>query len=143
MTKDEALQQWFNGAVHDWEIPVADGGAASPVPKAALLPAYPSESVPDDAVLPYLTYTSAFAAFDDAPVAITVNLWFRTKSEAVPNAAARELSERIGSGGVTLSCDKGFIWLCRGSPFVRPIPEAERYVKGRYVNVIAQYMTPD
>ena len=70
MTKDEALYRFFSGFG---------------------IPAYPDTSVLNengepDVVLPYLTYTPVFDAWGGEPVSLTVNLWYRTESEAVPNA---------------------------------------------------------
>lgn len=141
MTKDKALYRWLNNAVHNWEVPITDGAASDPVKTDAFIPAYPSTSVPDNAALPYLTYDAPDAAFDGGPVSMTLYLWFRTKFETVPNAAVRELSETLGYGGARIPCDNGVIWLLRGTPFSRPVPEPERYLKGRYVNITAQYLT--
>ena len=83
--------------------------------------AYPSTSVvnengEEDVQFPYLTYTPVFDSFSGEPVSLTVNLWYNTESEAIPNAKAEEISRAIGLGGKILSCDSGYIWLKRGSP---------------------------
>ena len=78
--------------------------------------AYTATGVPDDAVLPYLTYELITSVWEGGEVGLTVNLWFRTESESVPNAKAEELSCAIGLGGKMLRCDGGYIWLKRGSP---------------------------
>ena len=76
------------------------------------------------------------------PVSLTVNLWYRTESEAVPNAKAQELSAAIGYGGVRLSCDEGYIWLKRGSPWCQNLSdETDPFIKRRYINVTAEYQT--
>ncbi len=73
MTKDEALYRFFSG----FGIPA--------YPDTAVL----NENGEPDVVLPYLTYTPVFDAWGGEPVSLTVNLWYRTESEAVPNAKAR------------------------------------------------------
>lgn len=123
MTKQAALQRFFS----QFE-----------------LPAYPSNSVPERVELPYLTYTPITAAFGDGEVGITVNLWFYTESEEIPNAKAQEISAKIGRGGVTVPCMDGFVWLKRGSPFSQSVEEpADRNIKRRYINVSAEYFTSD
>lgn len=108
------------------------------------MPAYSASSVPDDVMFPYLTYTPVTAAWGSEQVSITVNLWFYTTSETIPNAKAQELSKAIGLGGVILPCDGGAIWLKRGDPWCNPIKdESDNTRKGRYINVTAEYMTPD
>lgn len=104
--------------------------------------AYATASIPDDATLPYLTYDLVTGAWDSGPVSITVNLWYYTESEAIPNAKAEEISKAIGIGGVTLRCDDGLIWLKRGSPWCQSIKDdALPTIKRRYLNVTAEYLT--
>ena len=122
MTKDKALYAWFN----------------------EFMPFYPASSVPDDVLFPYGTYTLATGAFGSDPVSLTVNLWFYTESEAVPNQKAQELSERIGMGGALIPCDGGMIWLKRGSPWCQSlVDEADHGIKRRYINITAEYFTQD
>lgn len=121
MTKEAALKQFFSG----FEIA-----------------AYPSTAVPSDVEFPYLTYEVITAAWGDGEVGLTVNLWYFTTQESLPNAKARELSEAIGMGGVRLRCDEGLIWLKRGSPWCQNLTdETNKNIKRRYINVTAEYMT--
>ena len=120
MTKGAALQSFFE----------------------SIMPAYAETSVPDDAAFPYLTYQLALNAWDNGETALSINMWFYTNSEAVPNAKTQELSDAIGYGGVTLPCDGGFIWLKRGSPWCQSMrDENDPMIKRRYINVIAEYFT--
>lgn len=120
MTKAQALQTWFE----------------------QFLPAYPTSNVPEDAVFPWLTYELITGAFDSGEIAMTVNLWFHTESEAVPNAKAQEIADAIGMGGTVIPCDGGYIWLKRGSPWCQNIAdESDNNIKRRYLNVTAEYLT--
>ena len=104
--------------------------------------AYPASAVPDDVIFPYLTYELAIDSFYGGEVSVTVNLWFHTESEAIPNAKAAQLAEAIGPGGVTLPCDGGYIWLKRGSPWCQNVPDdTAPNIKRRYINVTAEYLT--
>lgn len=106
------------------------------------MPAYTSTSVPDDVTFPYLTYELITSAFEAGEVGLTVNLWFYTTSEAIPNAKAEELSEAIGMGGKILRCDGGGIWLKRGSPWCQSLSdETSPTIKRRYINITAEYLT--
>lgn len=121
MTKDKALYAWFNSFG---------------------IPFYPSTNVPEDAVFPWGTYELITGAWDGGEVGLTVNLWYYTESEAIPNAKAEEMSKAIGLGGVTIPCDGGFIWIKRGSPWCQSLKdEASPMIKRRYINVTAEYMT--
>lgn len=117
-------------------------GAALQAFFAHFMDAYAASSVPDDVIFPYLTYELTTSAWDGGEVGLTVNLWFYTTSEAVPNAKAQELSDAIGYGGVTIPCDGGFIWLKRGSPWCQNLQDdTDPNIKRRYINVTAEYMT--
>lgn len=118
MTKGAALQQFFD----------------------SFLPAYATNAVPDDVVLPYLTYDAVFDAEGGAQ-SLTVNLWFYTTSEAVPNAKAQEISDSIGIGGKLLKFDGGYIWIRRGSPFCQALAdETDKNIKRRYLNITAEFL---
>ncbi|NCE63737.1 hypothetical protein D1159_03870 [Pseudoflavonifractor sp. 524-17] len=106
------------------------------------MPAYTATSVPDDVTFPYLTYELITSAWGGEPVGLTVNLWFYTTSEAVPNAKAEELSEAISLGGKIIPCDGGYIWLKRGTPWCQSLSdETSPTIKRRYINVTAEYLT--
>ena len=122
MTKDKAIHAFFSAAIPG-------------------VTAYPASSVPEDADLPYLTYETASGAFGEGEYAIGVNLWFQTESEAIPNGAAQTLSAHIGYGGKTIPCDGGYIWIKRGSPFMRAIPEPNYRLKRRFINLTAEDLT--
>ena len=126
MTKNKALYSWFNEFM--------------PFYRASSVPSAPEN--PEGVTFPYGTYEYIDSAFDAGEVGLTVNLWFRTESEAIPDEKAQELSKRIGYGGVTIPCDEGYIWLKRGSPFCQSLTyENDPAIKRRYINITAEYLT--
>jgi len=107
------------------------------------IPAYAASSVPDQATFPYLTYDLVLGEWGQPEVNMPVNVWYRTDSEALPNAKVREISQAIGMGGVTLPCDGGMLWVKKGSPWAQAVTvegEDEK-VKRRYVNINIEYLT--
>ena len=72
-------------------------------------------------------------------------MWFRTTSEAVPNAAVRVVKGAVPRGGVTLPCDGGMLWVKRGSPFAQAlvVEGDEDGMKRRYVNLDVEYNIPE
>lgn len=109
------------------------------------IPAYASASVPDQAQFPYITYDLVLGEWGQGEVNMPVNVWYRTESEAQPNAKVREIGERIGMGGVLLHCDGGVLWVKKGSPWAQAVTvegEDEK-VKRRYVNINIEYLTSD
>ena len=122
MTKDKALHAWFS----------------------QFLPSYPTSNVPEDATFPWLTYELITGSWESGEIALTVNLWYYTESEATPNAKAQEIADAIGMGGVFVSCDEGAIWLKRGNPWCQAIKDdSEPNVKRRYLNITAEFITPN
>lgn len=109
------------------------------------IPAYASASVPDQAQFPYITYDLVLGEWEQGEVNMPVNVWYRTESEAQPNAKVREIGERIGMGGVLLHCDGGVLWVKKGSPWAQAVTvegEDEK-VKRRYVNINIEFLTSD
>lgn len=106
------------------------------------IPAYASTSTPSDADFPYITYDLVVGDWMQGEVSMPVNVWYRTDSEAIPNAKVREIRRELKNGGVLLKCDEGTVWLKQGSPWaqaVRVEGEDEK-VKRRYVNVSVEYL---
>lgn len=121
MTPDKALNAYFNTFA-----------------KKNGLKAYPSTSVPDDIIFPWMTYEFKEAEFNE-DVNITVNLWYHTDSEAQPNATARALKKYVQENSL-ISCDNGAIWVKIGSPFVQSLTdEVDRSVKRRYINLDLEF----
>lgn len=105
------------------------------------IPAYPETSVPEDAGFPRITYDFAVGSFDDPPVYLTANVWYKTESESIPTEKAAEIGNAIGFNGVMLPIDGGAIWLTRGSPFLRTVPDDDDTIKRRCLNITAEFFT--
>lgn len=121
MTKEQALHNFFNKF-----------GIAG----------YRNTSVPDDAVLPYLTYTCPVSSILEDPVSITVHTYDYTESEAIPDKRAEDIRKEIGPGGVLLYCEGGAIWLKWGSPWCQSlVDDTDKTIKRRYINITAEFLT--
>jgi hypothetical protein len=106
------------------------------------IPAYAATSVPDQATFPYISYELVVGEWLADEVNMPVNVWYRTESEAAPNAKVREIGERIGMGGVLLHCDGGVLWVKKGSPWAQAVTvegEDEK-VKRRYININIEFL---
>ena len=107
------------------------------------IPAYAATSTPSNAEFPYITYDLVLGEWMQAEVNMPVNVWYRTESEAQPNAKVREISQALGTSGKLIPCDGGVIWVKKGSPWaqaVRVEGEDEK-VKRRYINLNLEYLT--
>lgn len=119
MTKGEVLQSFFE----------------------RFMTAYPASAVPQDTTFPWLTYELVTSSWGDGDVTMQVNLWFYSTGEAEPNAMAQHISDTIGAGGVLLPCDGGAVWIKRGAPWCQSVPDADKAVKRRLLNVFVEYLT--
>ena len=106
------------------------------------LTAYEENSVPDDAVFPYLTYSLTTDGFSGYPSTITISLWYRSTSWTAANAKCEEISAAIGLGGQLVECDGGRIWIKRGQPFANSMGDMnDELIKRKIINVSADYFT--
>ena len=107
------------------------------------LTAYEENTVPEDAVFPYVTYQLVTDSFD-REVAATASLWYRGESWTAINAKTEEISQTISRGGKIISCDGGAIWLKRGHPFAQNMgDESDSLIKRKYLNITAEFITAD
>ena len=107
------------------------------------LPAYEENTVPTDAIFPYVTYQLVTDSFD-REVAATASLWYRSESWTAINAKTEEISQKISRGGKIISCDGGAIWIKRGQPFAQNMrDESDDLIKRKYLNITAEFMTAD
>ena len=120
MTKAAAIYQFWNGFG---------------------LTAYEENTVPEDAVFPYVTYQLVTDSFD-REVAATASLWYRGESWTDINAKTEEISAHMGLGGKIIKCDGGRIWIKRGQPFAQNMgEESDDLIKRKYLNVTIEYFT--
>lgn len=86
------------------------------------IPAYDENTVPDDARMPYITYEASSGYFGN-DVQRTGSLWYRSSSWAAISEMAERIGNYIGRGGKVIRCDRGAIWLKRGSPWSQRMGE--------------------
>lgn len=133
MRKDKALYNWFQ----QFGIPF--------YPTTALPPAVNDTSVPESERLtfPYGTYEPVFGYNGDITYP-TVNIYYLTESEVIPNKKAAEIGEVIGKGGTIVKCDEGLMWIKRGSPFVQGINDPDNSnIKRRLISIAIEFLTTD
>lgn len=87
------------------------------------LKAYDETSVPDTAVLPYITFEVGTSDFD-RDVALTGSLWYRDTSWAAITAKEMEIANHIGRGGLIKAYDGGALWIRRGTPWAQRMSDA-------------------
>lgn len=106
------------------------------------IPAYDETSVPDDAQMPYITYSVATGSLDDV-VGLTATIWYRSTSWKDITIKKNEIAEAIGVGGRVIKLNDGYAWLCRGSTFAQRIPSEDDMVRAYYLQLQAEFLTRD
>lgn len=103
------------------------------------LTAYPASSVPDNAAFPYLTYENAVTA-NGRTAYPTVNLWYKTTSEAVLNAKVEQITTAIGQG-VSVPCDNGAIYVYFNDTWNSLADVEDATIKRRFTNLTMTFNT--
>ena len=102
--------------------------------------AYPDTSDLEGVTFPYMTYSTQVDGFGHE-VSITAQAWFKTDSEATPNAKVKEIMEAIGMGGKTLAYDDGIMWLKCGNPFcINSTAQNDASLKLRQMNITIEFL---
>lgn len=105
------------------------------------IPAYDENTVPDDAVMPYITYNVATDSLGQV-LPLSASLWYRSNSWQAISDKAEEIAERIGDNGYFIQkLDAGYMWLTKGTPFAQRIQTEDRDIRQIYINVTAEFLT--
>lgn len=104
------------------------------------IPAYISDNVPDEAILPYITYTPMFDSFNHE---VTVNaiLWLETESEAAINKKVAEIEQAVKNGGAVRACENGALWIRKGHPWCQYLNSGNTNIRERYLTFIVEFFT--
>lgn len=99
------------------------------------IPAYPENGVPDEAKLPYITYSINMPEWKEETI-VNARVWYRDTSLQAISAKIDEISSAIGEG-VSLSSQNGCVYLFKDSNFVQFQPsEAMVEMKVAYLTLI-------
>ena len=103
-------------------------------------------TVPDNAMTlfsgHYITYNVATAALGQ-PVPLMADLWERNTSWAGVTKKAQEISKYIGIGGKSIPCDGGYLYICRGTPFTKRLPDSDDEVRRINLNIMIEFLSSD
>lgn len=100
--------------------------------------AYDQHSVPDNAILPYVTYDVVTDEFDSKAMS-SGNLFDKSTSWAKLSEKLEEISNAIGHGGKVIKTDKGAIWITKGTPFARRSSENDT-IKQIIINIQTEFI---
>ena len=101
------------------------------------LPAYDQNSVPDDAVAPYITYEAKTADFENA-FPLSGSIWYRGSSWRDISLKADEIAQSLKQ---IIKIDGGYLFITRGSPFAQRVNDPNDTVKRVYINLMVEFYT--
>lgn len=106
------------------------------------LNAYDENSLPDDAVMPYITYQTVTDSLDKV-VPMSASIWYRSTSWADCQRKAEAIAKAIAEKGfVRYPVTGGYVWITKGTPFAQRVPDtSDLQVKRMYLNITAEYLT--
>ena len=104
--------------------------------------AYDENTVPQDAVMPRITYDVATDQLGHV-VNMSASLWYRSNSWKDISLKATEIEKRLGEhGGIVLKLNEGRLWITKGSPFTQRMSDPDDSIRRIYINIQAEFLTP-
>lgn len=104
------------------------------------IPAYDENTVPDDAVMPYITYGAVVSNFEN-PITLLASIWYRETSWKNISNLADRIAQYIGSSYRAIKIDGGYIVLTLGSPFAQRMSDEDDSVRRMYLMVDTEFYT--
>ena len=103
------------------------------------LKAYDQTVVPDDAVLPYITYE---AASDDwgHDLYLTASLWYRTTSWTEITFKSQEIANYISRGGRLIPFDGGTMWIRMRAPWAQRMSDEDGQIRRIVLSITIEFL---
>lgn len=105
------------------------------------LPAYDETIVPDDAQLPYITYSVRTDSLD-SQLTLNASVWYKGTSWQEVSQKVEEIAEYIDTlYPAAIKTDTGRLYLSRGVPFAQRVADSDRMIRRIYLIVNAEFLT--
>lgn len=104
------------------------------------VPAYDENTVPDKAVMPYITYSATVSSFEQ-PITLIGSIWYRNTSWTDVSKKADEIAEYIGPSYRGIKLDDGYLVLSKAMPFAQRMADDDDSVRRMYIMVDAEFCT--
>lgn len=101
--------------------------------------AYPEMSVPENASLPYVTYTLQEYEWLEQGM-LQLRLWYKGEDYVTINSKIDEIELAVRDGK-TVATNRGKLVIYKGSPFCQFQPSDEVNLKIAYLNFLVHYLT--
>ncbi len=105
------------------------------------IPAYDETDIPDDAVMPYITYSAAISSFEH-PFPLTGSVWYYSRSWEAISKKVDEIASYL-RGYRVIKIDGGYLYINQGTPFAQRMSDENATVRRIYVIIDAEFLTAD
>ncbi len=103
------------------------------------IPAYDESSVPDSAVMPYITYRAVVGPFENQ-ILNTASIWYHDSSWVAISKKADEIAKALNQH-LIIKINDGYMFLKPGSPFSQRMNDTNPSVRRVYINVDTEFFT--
>lgn len=106
------------------------------------IPAYDENTVPDDAVMPYITYSVSTGSIGD-PVLLNASVWYRSTRWRDITQKVNEIEHYIDTvSPLTIKIDGGRAYFTKGTPFSQRMAEpGDDMTRRIYLQINAEFLT--
>lgn len=104
------------------------------------IPAYEESTVPDDAVMPYITYSMASDSIGH-PIAMAASVWDKTYLWSRVSQIVDSISDALVQVKA-IPLDVGYIYITRGTPFAQRMVDEDDTIRRVYINLMVEYLAP-
>lgn len=103
--------------------------------------AYDEDSVPDDAVMPYITYNT-MQDMIDSDLSLSASLWYESTSWTQITQKADQIAQQIIVNHKPIPLTGGgYLWIKKGDPFMQRVRDENSKVRHIFINYFAEYLT--
>lgn len=103
------------------------------------IPAYDETDVPDNAVMPYITYSASVSSFEQF-VLLSGSIWYKSNAWDLISQKADAIAEYL-RGSKIIKIDGGYLYLSQGNPFAQRMADEDPTVRRIYININAEFYT--
>ena len=106
------------------------------------LSAYDELAVPDDAQMPYITYSVSTDSLGN-PLPLSGSIWYRETLWKNISNKADEIAQVVGEHGFyKAQLDDGYMWITKGTPFAQRMSDPnDDMIKRMYINIMVEFLT--
>lgn len=104
------------------------------------IPAYDENSVPEDAVMPYITYNASTASFEQ-PISLNASIYYKSTSWTEISQKADQIAEYIGKSYLPVKLDDGYLVITKSAAFSQRLAGESDSIRRMYILIDVEFYT--